>query len=127
MAFAEELLQTFLLDAAGELRSVCSSAPAEAAATNNGGGGNGGALPVRKRIRSLLLRMEGVIIGARTCLPDFEQVAPPGGWRTCRLFVRTHILPGVSAATSRALCGWLALCRIQTSGQDTPETQHLTR
>ena len=78
MAFAEELLQVFLLAAAAELRALCSSAPSEAATAANGGSSNGGALPTRKRIRSLLLRMEGVIIGARTCLPDFELVARSG-------------------------------------------------
>ncbi len=71
-------MQAFLLDAAAELQTLCSSAApdAEAAADSNGGGN--GAKHARKRIRSLLLRMEGVVIGARTCLPDFEHSAPQG-------------------------------------------------
>ncbi len=77
VAFADELVQEFLLDAAAELQTLCSSAaPAEAAADGNGGGN--GAKHARKRIRSLLLRMEGVVVGARTCLPDFEHSAPQG-------------------------------------------------
>ena len=68
-------MQEFLLGAAAELQTLClSAAPAEA---DSNGGGNG-AKHARKRIRSLLLRMEGVVIGARTCLPDFEHSAPPG-------------------------------------------------
>ena len=83
-------MQEFLLDAAAELRTLCSSAaPAEAAADGNGGGG--GAKHARKRVRSLLLRMEGVVIGARTCLPDFEHSAPQGGF-PCQVQAGDHLV-----------------------------------
>ena len=72
VAFAEELLQDYLLDAAAELQTLCSS---EDAVSN---GRSNGAVHERKRVRSLLLRMEGVVIGARTCLPDFEHGTLPG-------------------------------------------------
>ena len=72
VAFAEELLREYLLDAAAELQTLCSSGDPGSNGRSNG------AIHERKRVRSLLLRMEGVIIGARTCLPDFEHGKPPG-------------------------------------------------
>lgn len=75
LELAEELVQVFLVDAARELITLCPPSP-------TGGSGAavaGGSSPEgRKRVRALLLRMEGVVVGARSCLPDFAPVAPKG-------------------------------------------------
>ena len=66
------------MDAAHELTSLCSSAPSGVSASADAAAADGGGADVRKRVRSLMLRMEGVVTGARSCLPDFALVVHQG-------------------------------------------------
>ncbi|KAK9818405.1 hypothetical protein WJX72_012161 [[Myrmecia] bisecta] len=114
IAFAEAILHAHLEAPARELLAICRG---QSAASENANGGASG----KDVVRGLLLRIEGVLNGARTSIPDFAAVKPATG---VPLHIAGQVGATVGTPATRELVAQALKAACDAITQD-PDSLHL--
>ncbi|KAG1652730.1 hypothetical protein FOA52_009228, partial [Chlamydomonas sp. UWO 241] len=107
IAAAEQLLATYLLQSATELRELC--------APGGGGGDAGGSHASKMRLLSLLLKMQGCIVGFNVCLREFGFGGGGSGGALCIVGRKGTTVGAVGVREEVA--GALSLAAVSLAGQ----------